>query len=165
VETKINLDIVVPDAPERVWQALTDRRSLADWLMPNNFAPVLGREFRFTPDGGRPILCEVAEMVENVRLAYWWNDGESGAPSMVTWTLTPTDGGTRVCLEHRLVETTVIVHMEATHNWRLAYASLPVQLTLERFPVRPPVLYPDQPTTVDFGQRLMGLRQREVVTC
>ena len=39
--------IVYPHPVERVWRALTDREALAQWLMPGDFEPVLGREFQF----------------------------------------------------------------------------------------------------------------------
>ena len=30
---------------ERVWRALTDREALAQWLMPNDFEPVVGHSW------------------------------------------------------------------------------------------------------------------------
>ncbi len=54
---EIRLDIIYPHPPERIWKALTDSRSLAKWLMPNDFQPRLGHRFRFVkempPKGGR----------------------------------------------------------------------------------------------------------------
>jgi len=32
---------------EKVWSALTDRQSLSQWLMPNNFEPRVGHKFEF----------------------------------------------------------------------------------------------------------------------
>jgi len=155
---------VVPDAPEQVWRALTDPASLADWLMPNDFRPKVGHVFAFRPAEGKSIVCEVIEVEENVRLSYWWDDGESGAPSVVAWTLTPTEGGTRLQLEHQLLEPDPVVVLETRHNWRLAYASLPVQIALSRMPaLRPPVIYVGVPEGEEEPRRLIGLREREVV--
>jgi uncharacterized protein YndB with AHSA1/START domain len=46
----IRKEIFLPHPPEDVWAALTDPQALAEWLMPNNFEPVVGRKFRFHVD-------------------------------------------------------------------------------------------------------------------
>lgn len=45
-------------APEKLWRALTDSALLAQWLLRNDFAPEIGREFRFRnePVGGGTLL-------------------------------------------------------------------------------------------------------------
>ena len=40
-------EVTYPHSPERVWRALTDPKALAAWLMPNDFAPVVGHRFTF----------------------------------------------------------------------------------------------------------------------
>lgn len=40
-------EVRYPHTPERVWRALTDPKALAAWLMPNDFAPVVGHRFTF----------------------------------------------------------------------------------------------------------------------
>ena len=42
----IEKDVWYPHPPARVWMALTDRDALARWLMPNDFEPRVGREFK-----------------------------------------------------------------------------------------------------------------------
>ncbi len=89
--------------------ALTDPRALAEWLMPNNFEPVLGREFEFQTDPyfvctGRT-LCRVTELDPPRRMAWTWKivtkDGKRDIPEMlITWTLSEHEGGTRLVLEH-----------------------------------------------------------------
>jgi uncharacterized protein YndB with AHSA1/START domain len=48
--------------------------------------------------------CEVLEVDAPRRLVYSWNasgeEAKDGLKSIVTWTLTPTDGGTHVRMEH-----------------------------------------------------------------
>jgi uncharacterized protein YndB with AHSA1/START domain len=63
----IRKEIRLPHSPEDVWLALTDPQALAEWLMPNNFQPIVGRKFRFHVDpmpgpypGGSE--CEVLEV-------------------------------------------------------------------------------------------------------
>jgi uncharacterized protein YndB with AHSA1/START domain len=101
-------DIVVeqiyPYPVERVWLALTDSRALADWLMQNDFKPVVGHKFQFRsqPQGNWNGLvdCEVIEVNEPRSLAYTWKGGTLAKPTTVRYTLEPAEGGTRVRLEH-----------------------------------------------------------------
>jgi uncharacterized protein YndB with AHSA1/START domain len=89
-------------APEKIWRALTQASLINQWLMSNDFEPVVGHRFtlRATPVPGWSgvIECEVLEVEPNVRLSYTW--GTLGLKSVVTWTLTPTAGGTHVRMEH-----------------------------------------------------------------
>ncbi len=100
----VHLETVYPHPPERVWDALTDPEALRQWLLPSSFRPRLGHRFRFshkTPNGRRRnVDCQVVELDSPRRLAYTWRTDAEDAPTLVTWTLEPVDGGTRVCLEH-----------------------------------------------------------------
>lgn len=97
----VKLDSIYPSPPERVWQALTDPRRLAQWLLPNDFAPRLGHRFTFREKRRPPIRCEVIALEENRRLAYTWQRGSDEPLSVVTWTLEPVgSSATRVRLTH-----------------------------------------------------------------
>jgi len=94
--------------PETVWKFLTDPDLLAQWLMENDFKPIVGHEFKFVT---RPkikmgfdgiVYCEVLEVQPFKKLSYSWKGGSNGKitlDSVVTWTLTEKDGGTEVLLE------------------------------------------------------------------
>lgn len=103
---QVQIDIILPQSPEQVWQAITDSRVLAQWLMPNDFRPRIGHRFRFTPkrtQKGRDrkaIECEVVELEAPHRLVYTWRENPTEAPDLVTWALEPVEAGTRVRLEH-----------------------------------------------------------------
>src|SRR4029077_16001472 len=88
--------------PERVWRALTDSSALADWLMENDFQPVLGREFTFrtkpAPGFDGIVRCRVTVLEPPRRLAYTWGNGDF--ETLVKWTLEPSGEGTRLRLEH-----------------------------------------------------------------
>jgi uncharacterized protein YndB with AHSA1/START domain len=114
-EPTITRDIVVegvlPHAPETVWKLLTTADLVGRWLMPNDFAPEVGRRFNFQTkpigDWDGVVHCEVLEIVPNRRLVYSWKGGSpanskygSTLDSLVTWTLTPVAGGTRLRLVH-----------------------------------------------------------------
>ena len=92
-------------APEIIWCALAQSRSIAEWLMPNDFEPVVGHKFtlRAAPVPGWKGFtnCDVLEVEAPRRLVYSWGDGtesESGLSTIVTWALIPTAGGTHVRL-------------------------------------------------------------------
>jgi uncharacterized protein YndB with AHSA1/START domain len=101
----IVLDAVYPHPPERVWRALTDPKELAAWLMPNDFAPVVGHKFQFRVKpqwGWRGIVdCEVLEVDPPRRLSYTWQGDPKYRVTTVTWSLEPAPDGTRLVLEHR----------------------------------------------------------------
>jgi uncharacterized protein YndB with AHSA1/START domain len=84
---------------EVVWQVITDPAALAAWLMPNDFAPIVGRRFRLD---ARPafglIEGEVLE-VDPPRFlrSRWIIEGESTTLSI--W-LEGDETGTLLRLEH-----------------------------------------------------------------
>ena len=74
----ILVDEVLPHAPETIWKTLTSS-----------------------------IHCQVLEAVPNERLVYSWKGGHDGnvgygsrLDTLVTWTLSEVEGGTRVRLAH-----------------------------------------------------------------
>jgi uncharacterized protein YndB with AHSA1/START domain len=101
----IRIEQVYPVPPSRVWAALTDRESLAQWLMPSDFEPRVGHKFQFrskpTGDWRGFVECEVIEVEPPCRLAYTWiGDDDWKEPTIVRWTLEPVPAGTRLVLEH-----------------------------------------------------------------
>lgn len=92
-------------SPEKVWRALTEGSLLAQWMMSNDFEPVVGRKFQFRaepkPNWSGVVDCEVLIVEPPQRLTYNWGTGgiDSGLQWLVEWTLTPADGGTHVRME------------------------------------------------------------------
>ena len=75
--------------------------------MQNDFQPTVGHRLTFrakpVPGWSGVTHCEVLEVDEPRRLAYHWGDGtesESGLRTVVTWTITPVEGGSHVRMEH-----------------------------------------------------------------
>jgi uncharacterized protein YndB with AHSA1/START domain len=102
----IVVERTMPHPPETIWRALTNAALIADWLMANDFQPVLGHRFQFraapVPGWSGVTNCEVVELDAPRRLVYRWGDGsesDSGLQTIVTWTLRPTEGGTIVRME------------------------------------------------------------------
>jgi uncharacterized protein YndB with AHSA1/START domain len=102
----IVVERTMPHPPEKVWRALTQAPLIEQWLMKNDFQPVVGHRFQFratpVPGWSGVTNCEVLEADPPSRLVYSWGDGsesESGLRTVVTWTLTPADGGCHVRME------------------------------------------------------------------
>lgn len=91
----------LPQPPEKVWRALTHSGLLKEWLMENDFQPVVGHKFNFRakpmPNWNGIIDCEVLVVEPNQKLSYSW--GSMGMGSVVAWTLTATSSGTLVRME------------------------------------------------------------------
>lgn len=87
----------VPYPPEKVWRALTQPHFIEEWLMKNDFQPVVGHRFDLRADWGS-VNCHVLTVEPNKTLAYTWS--AYGLESVVTWTLTPTSTGTHLRMEH-----------------------------------------------------------------
>jgi uncharacterized protein YndB with AHSA1/START domain len=89
--------------PEKLWRALTQPHLIEAWLMRNDFAPEPGHRFNLTGDWGGVLDCEVLAVEPNRRLSYTWDfaheDPAYALKSVVTFTLSPTDGGTRLRME------------------------------------------------------------------
>lgn len=86
----------IPHPPEKIWRALTQPHLLSEWLMQTDFAAELGARFEFRGDWGS-VVGEVKEIEPNRTLAYTWGAFDLG--SIVTWTLTPIETGTRLRME------------------------------------------------------------------
>ncbi|GGG95049.1 SRPBCC family protein [Silvibacterium dinghuense] len=92
---------VFPHPPEKLWRALTDPSLLAQWLLKNDFSPSVGQLFQFRAEPVQNwngvIDCEVLAIEPQHRLSYTWNS--MGLQSVVLFTLTPEEGGTRLRME------------------------------------------------------------------
>ena len=109
----IVVDEVFPHAPETIWKTLTTGELIGRWIemAPTGFEPVKGKHFTFqtTPAGAWDgiIRCQVLEAIPNERLVYAWKGGHEGnvgygsrLDTVVTWTLSMVENGTRLRLVH-----------------------------------------------------------------
>src|SRR5882757_6379226 len=80
--------------PEKLWRALTQPHLMEEWLMKNDFKPVVGHSFKLTGEWGGVLDCEVLAIEPNRSLSYSWDfandDAAFNLKSVVTFTLTPT---------------------------------------------------------------------------
>jgi uncharacterized protein YndB with AHSA1/START domain len=142
------IERVLAHPRERVWRALTDRAVLSAWLMPTDFAPEIGRAFRFEmrPQAGWDGVthCVVTELVPCERVAYTYRGHARGdkpiacsgieaervrslgrglfaeLDTVVRFTLSSAPGGTRLVLEHVGFEGAklVLVSFVMGRGWR-----------------------------------------------
>jgi uncharacterized protein YndB with AHSA1/START domain len=106
----INQQYFFSHPPEVVWDYLTKSELLEQWLMKNDFQPIVGHEFQFRtnplPDLNFDGIfhCTVLEIIPFKKLSYSWNggpgDGTITCDSIVVWTLQPKDNGTDLFLVH-----------------------------------------------------------------
>jgi uncharacterized protein YndB with AHSA1/START domain len=86
----------IPYSQEKIWRALTQPHLIQEWLMENDFAPVVNHHFNLRADWG-VVDCRVLAVEPNKTLVYTWET--KGLESVVTWTLTPTSTGTLLRME------------------------------------------------------------------
>ena len=101
-----------PHPAEKVWECLTTPELISQWLMKNDFKPIVGHKFQFHT---RPIPkmgfdgivnCRSAvEIIPNTKLVYTWKGGPKPGivelDTILIWTLTAKDEGTEIILEHK----------------------------------------------------------------
>jgi uncharacterized protein YndB with AHSA1/START domain len=96
--------------PEVVWEYLTKPELMEQWLMKNDFQPVVGLDFQFRTnpipalDFDGIFYCKVLEVVPCKKLSYSWKSGPGGGEitldSVVTWNLERKEKGTELNLDH-----------------------------------------------------------------
>ena len=99
-----------PRPHESVWEYLTKPKLMEQWLMKNDFQPIVGFDFQFRTN---PIpalnfdgifYCRVLEIVPFKKLSYSWKsgpgDGRITLDSAVVWKLQPKGTGIELFLEH-----------------------------------------------------------------
>jgi uncharacterized protein YndB with AHSA1/START domain len=108
--------------PEKIWRALTQPHLIEEWLMKNDFTPVVGHRFDLRADWGS-VECRVLAVEPNKTLSYTW--GAYGLDSVVTWTLTPTRTGTHLRMEQSGFQPDQQqAYQGAKHGWPQLFANL-----------------------------------------
>ena len=92
-----------------VWEYLTKAELIEQWIMKNNFKPILGAKFQFTfeaKEGSKyagVVNCEVTLLEPFSKLSYTWDGSTTDGRafnSEVAWTLVPKGKGTELQLSH-----------------------------------------------------------------
>lgn len=112
----VTIDQPINASPALVWQRISTPDGIARWWRPGNIAPVLGHEFTMDMDKWGQIPCRVIEVEPQRKLGYTFGDFE------LHWSITPTDNGCILRLEHRGFDLSNPKHRFAFENmgpgWR-----------------------------------------------
>lgn len=112
----------IPHPPQKIWRALTQPHLIAEWLMKNDFQPIVGHAFKLSADWGA-VDCQVRTVEPEKTLSYTW--AAYGLESVVTWTLTPTATGTRLRMEQAGFRAGQEQAFQgAKHGWQQFFAQL-----------------------------------------
>jgi uncharacterized protein YndB with AHSA1/START domain len=123
----------LPHPAEKVWRALTQSALIEEWLMRNDFEPIIGRKFTLratpAPRWNGVTDCQVLAVEPYKMLAYSWNssgeEAENGLKTIVTWTLSGTPGGVLLRMEHSGFREDQTVNFQgATYGWRKFFDQL-----------------------------------------
>lgn len=133
---ELEFELELRHLPEKVWRALTDPSLLAEWLLPAFGLELLpGASFRFEappqPGWDGKVYCRFEEIEPERKLSYRWDAGDIA--TVVTFTLTPTEAGTRLSLvQSGFRDDQKLNYGGARYGWRLMGGKL-IDL-LERTP-------------------------------
>jgi uncharacterized protein YndB with AHSA1/START domain len=116
-----------PHPPEKIWRALTQPHLIEEWLMKNDFKPVMGHRFHLRrtpkPDLNIVVDCQVLIVEPNKTLSYTWSAFD--LESVVTWTLTATSTGTHLRMEQSgFRPDQKLAYGGAKSGWRQSLANL-----------------------------------------
>jgi uncharacterized protein YndB with AHSA1/START domain len=137
----IQREILIPQPREKVWQAITDSATLAEWMFPNDFQPRVGHRFTFQVPGnpkmkfdGLTVRCEVLECEPpgesaNGRLVFSWSAGGAVENTTVSFRLEPDGDGTRLHFSHSGFDLAHSFGMQAFKGAEYGWAKMLKQLT------------------------------------
>ena len=125
----IRRELTFSQPPEKVWRALTNSETLAQWMYPNDFEPRVGHHFTFrVPPNARmnglTVHCEVLKCVPASELLFTWVVGEvNELDTRVSYRLEPDGEGTRVLFEHSGFEQTP-AFKGSEYGWKVMHGKL-----------------------------------------
>lgn len=125
----IRQSYLIAASPADVWRALTDPEMIAEWSGADAvFEPTVGAEYELWDGSFRG---KIVEAIPNKKLVQTWQpDYWETDDSIVTFTLTPVGGKTRVDLRHENVE--AFDYEGTKEGWELYYLGAIKQMLEER---------------------------------
>jgi uncharacterized protein YndB with AHSA1/START domain len=124
---------LMPHRAEKIWRALTQGPLIEEWLMANDFAPIVGHCFTLrsapSPHWNGVLDCEVLTVEPGRCLAYTWNasdiEARDGLKTVVIWTLQEADGSTLVRMEQSGFRPQDAGNLQgANYGWQKFFAAL-----------------------------------------
>ena len=121
-----------------VWQAISNKKALSEWLMPCDMEPIVGHKFQFKtksfPGFNGIIDCEVLEVVENEFLSFSWSGGPL-KQTKVSFKLEQSGSNTILYFEHSGFEgflNRLIVQKILSNGWKTKILPTLLQTYLEK---------------------------------
>jgi uncharacterized protein YndB with AHSA1/START domain len=98
----IVLTILTPASPDSAWAALTEPERIADWFTDASPLGGVGDTYRLDFGEGSVVEGVVRHLEAGRAFAHtWvWADVEPSQETLVTWSVEPADGGSRITLTH-----------------------------------------------------------------
>ena len=112
----LSLDFQFKSPINKVWDALTNSATLAQWVMENNFKPIVGYKCQFRNEEIDLIVdSEVLVVDKPYELSYTWVGGPIN--TIVTWTLKEQGETTHLHLEQTGFEKEGQAFNGAKYGW------------------------------------------------
>ncbi|MCP3033063.1 SRPBCC domain-containing protein [Halobacillus sp. A1] len=112
----LSLDFQFKSSIHKVWEALTDSDILAQWVMENNFKPIVGYKCQFHNEAIDLVVdSEVLVVDKPHKLSYTWVGGP--IDTIVTWTLKQEGETTYLHLDHSGFEQKGQAFNGAKYGW------------------------------------------------
>ncbi|MFC4023340.1 SRPBCC domain-containing protein [Oceanobacillus longus] len=112
----LSLDFQFKSPINKVWDALTNSDTLAQWVMENNFKPIVGYKCQFWNEEIDLVVDSKVLVVDKPhKLSYTWIGGPIN--TIVTWTLKQEAETTYLHLEHTGFEQEGQAFNGAKYGW------------------------------------------------
>jgi uncharacterized protein YndB with AHSA1/START domain len=112
VEPCVRREIVLPETPTEVWEALTDPDRLEEWFANEVELDLERGEGLFRWEDGSERRVSIDVLDPERRLGFRWTD-EDGAETRVDFTLVPDEEGTRLVVVEQDAEWSTALEMRA----------------------------------------------------
>jgi uncharacterized protein YndB with AHSA1/START domain len=101
---QIKIDTFIEATPNEVWEAITDKALISQWLMETNIEPIVGFKgyfkMRSTPLFNGQIESTVLEVKPNTTFIFTWTSSWMKVPTTIKFSLQEKGNGTLLTLEH-----------------------------------------------------------------
>ena len=113
----------IPHPPEKIWRVLTQPHLIEEWLMKNDFKPVVDHRFNLRGDWGA-VHRQVQTVEPNKTLSYTWN--ANGSPRVSSLGLSRLRARGPVCAWSSRASDRIRsqAYQGAKYGWRKFFANL-----------------------------------------
>jgi uncharacterized protein YndB with AHSA1/START domain len=103
-KSQLKIETFIEGSLNEVWQAITDKVLISQWLMETNIEPIVGFtgyfKMKATPLFNGQIESTVIEVKPNSIFIYTWKSSWMKVPTTIKFSLQEKENGTLLTLEH-----------------------------------------------------------------